>query len=100
MSHGACDRSCAIGSLRRPAPLSLYPVRQSAAHPHRYGMGMVSPSRTSSAAQDARGRDVAHEAEDLHVLRGVFRNIASTRAGSVSTPVRLGGTRTRMVAAA
>ncbi|AYE88031.1 hypothetical protein B5M07_17550 (plasmid) [Sulfitobacter sp. D7] len=100
MSHGACDWSCVIGSSRRPAPLSLYPVRQSAAHPHRYGLGMVRTSRTSSAAQDARGRDVAYEAEHLHVPRGVFRNIASTRAGSVSTPARLGGTRTRMVAAA
>ncbi|QDL94845.1 hypothetical protein FDP22_23560 (plasmid) [Paroceanicella profunda] len=98
MSHGACDRSCAIGSLRRPAPLSLYPVRQSAAHPHRYGLGMVRISRTSSAAQDARDRDVALEAEDQHVLRGVFRNIAPTRADFVTNPARFGGT--RMVAPA
>ncbi|GAA6189859.1 hypothetical protein NBRC116596_29220 [Litorivita sp. NS0012-18] len=47
-----------------------------------------------------RGRDVALEAEDLRIPRGVFRNIASTRAGSVSTPARLAVTRTRMVAAA
>ncbi|AXI52813.1 hypothetical protein C1J04_17680 (plasmid) [Sulfitobacter sp. SK025] len=100
MSHGACDRSCVIGSLRRPALPSLYPVRQSAAHPHRYGMRMVRTSRTSLAGQDARDRDVALEAEDLRIPRVVFRNIASTRAGSVSTPARLGGTRTRMVAAA
>ncbi|ATI43734.1 hypothetical protein CBW24_16445 (plasmid) [Pacificitalea manganoxidans] len=100
MSHGACDWSCVIGSLRRPAPLSLYPVRQRAAHPHRYGLGMVRTSRTSSAGQDARGRDVALEAEDLRVPRVVFRTVASTRAGSVSTPARLGVTRTRMVAAA
>ena len=36
----------------------------------------------------------------MQVPQGVFRNIASTRAGSVSTPARLGVTRTRMVAAA
>jgi len=36
----------------------------------------------------------------MQVPQGMFRNIASTRAGSVSTSVRLGGTRTRMVAAA
>ncbi|PJB30876.1 MAG: hypothetical protein CO109_13000 [Deltaproteobacteria bacterium CG_4_9_14_3_um_filter_65_9] len=100
MSHSACGRSRVIGSLRRPAPLSLYPVRQSAAHPHRYGLGMVRTSRTSSAAQDSRGRDVALEADDLHVPRGVFRNIASTRAGFLCTPARLGGTRTRMLATA
>nr|AAN05247.1 RC174 [Ruegeria sp. PR1b] len=92
MSHGACGRLRKIGSSRRPAPLSLYPVRQSAAHPHRYWLGMVRTSRTSSAGQDARGRDVAFEAEDLRVPRVVFRNIASTRAGSVSTPAELGGT--------
>ncbi|AUR01300.1 hypothetical protein PhaeoP88_03988 (plasmid) [Phaeobacter inhibens] len=34
----------------------------------------------------------------MQVPQGVFRNIASTRAGSVSTSARLGGT--RMVAAA
>ncbi|MQQ10743.1 hypothetical protein GFB49_20005 [Epibacterium sp. SM1979] len=56
ISHGACDRSRVIGSSRRPAPLSLYPVRQSAAHPHRCGLGMVRTSRGSSARQDARGR--------------------------------------------
>ena len=100
ISHGACGRSRVIGNSGRPAPSSLYPARQSAAHPHRYGLGMVRISRTSSAAQDARGRDIALEAEDLQVPRVVFRNIASTRAGSVSTPARLGGTRTRMVAAA
>ncbi len=33
-------------------------------------------------------------------LGGVFRNIAATRAGSISTPARIGGTRTRKVAAA
>ncbi|TDL85646.1 hypothetical protein E2L05_14995 [Meridianimarinicoccus aquatilis] len=100
MSHGACDRSHLICISRRPAPSSLYPARQSSAHPHRYGLGMVRTSRTSSAGQDARGRDVAFEAEDLRVPRVVLRNIASTRAGSVSTPARLGETRTRMVAAA
>ncbi|PWL33257.1 MAG: hypothetical protein DCO97_20580 [Marivita sp. XM-24bin2] len=99
MSHGACDRSQLIGSSRRPAPSSLYPVRQSAAHPHRYGLGMVRTSHIVSSARP-RGRDVAHEAEDLHNPRVVFRNIASTRAGSVSSPARLGGTRTRMVASA
>jgi hypothetical protein len=41
--------------------------------------------RTSSAAQDARGRDVAHEAEALLDPRVVSRNIAPTRAGSVSS---------------
>ncbi|TDK50995.1 hypothetical protein E1832_04705 [Antarcticimicrobium luteum] len=100
MAHGACDRSHLIGSSRRPAPSSLYPARQSAAHPHRCGLGMVRTSGTSSAAPGGRGRDVAHEAEDLRVPRVVFLNISSTRAGSVSTPARLGGTRTRMVAAA
>ncbi|APX91315.1 hypothetical protein BV394_15615 (plasmid) [Brevirhabdus pacifica] len=100
MSHGACDRSCAIGSLRRPAPLSLYPVRQSAAHPHRYGLRMVRISRTSSAGQDAGCGDAGLEAEDQHDPRVVFRNIASTRAGSVSTPARIGGTRTGTVATA
>ncbi|PVA08513.1 hypothetical protein DC366_18880 [Pelagivirga sediminicola] len=99
MSHGACGRSRVIGSLRRPAPLSLYQVRQSAAHPHRYGLGMVRTSHIVSSARP-RGRDVAHEAEALHVPRGVFRNIESTRAGSVSSPARLGGMRTRKVAAA
>ena len=44
-----------IGSLRRPALSSLYPVRQSAAHPQRFGLGMVRTSGTSSAAQGARG---------------------------------------------
>jgi hypothetical protein len=43
------------GRHHRPVHL----VRQSAAHPYRYGLGMVRISRTSSAAQDARGRDVA-----------------------------------------
>ena len=89
-----------IGSSRRPVPLSLYPVRQSAAHPHRYGLGMVRTSRASPAVEDARGRDVALEAEDLRVPQVVLRTIASTRAGSVSTTARLSGTRTRMVAAA
>src|SRR6056297_2907686 len=98
MCHGACDRSHLIGSSRRPAPSSLYPVRQSVAHPHRYGLGMVRTSRTPSAAQEARGLDVALEAEDLHNPRVVFRNIASTRAHFVSIPARIGGTRTRMVA--
>lgn len=53
ISHGACDRSHLICISRRPAPSSLYPARQSAAHPHRYGLGMSAP-RTSSAAQDRR----------------------------------------------
>ena len=58
--------------------------------------------RTSHIVRSARprGRDVPLEAEDLRVPRLAFRNIGSTRAGSVSTPARLGGTRTRMVAAA
>ena len=98
-SHGACDRSHLICISRRPAPSSLYPARQSSAHPHRYGLGMVRTSHIVSSARP-RGDDVSLEAEDLHVPRGVFRNIASTRAGSVSTPARLGETRTRMVAAA
>ena len=85
MSHGACDRSCAIGSLRRPSPLSLYPVRQSAAHPHRYGLGMVRTTRTSKAAQDARGRDVAFEAEDLHVL-GACCGTSHPRGRAPSAP--------------
>ncbi len=37
ISHGACDRSHLIGRSRRPAPSSLYPARQSSAHPHRFG---------------------------------------------------------------
>ncbi|PVA05675.1 hypothetical protein DC363_14475 [Thalassorhabdomicrobium marinisediminis] len=99
MSHGACDRSHFFSNSRRPAPSSLYPARQSSAHPHRYGLGMVRTSHIVSSARP-RGRDVAHEAEDLHNPRVVFRNIAFKRAGSVSTPARLGGTRTRMVATA
>jgi hypothetical protein len=59
VSHGACDRSHLIGSSLRPAPSSLYPARQSAAHPNRYGLGMVRNSRTSSAAQD-RGVETSH----------------------------------------
>ena len=98
MSHGACGRLRKIDRLRRPALSSLYPVRQRAAHPYRYGLGMVRTSRTSKASQDARGRDIAFEAEDQHDPRRVFRNIASTRAGFISTPARFGGT--RMVAAA
>ncbi|PKQ11335.1 MAG: hypothetical protein CVT70_14565 [Alphaproteobacteria bacterium HGW-Alphaproteobacteria-1] len=100
MSHGACGRLRKIDRLRRSALSSLYPVRQCSVHPHWCGLGMVRTSRTSSVGQDARGRDVALEAEDLRVPRGLFRNIASTRAGSVSTPARLGGTWTRKVAAA
>ncbi|SCM65920.1 protein containing PAS domain S-box [Donghicola eburneus] len=61
---------------------------------------MVRTSRTSSVSQDARGRDVALEAEDLRVPRVVFQNIAPTRADFLSTPARIGETRTRMVAAA
>jgi len=72
MSHGACGRSGVIASSLRPAPSSLSPVRQSAAHPHRCGLGMGRTSRTSSAMQDARGRDVALEAEDLRVPRVGF----------------------------
>ena len=100
MSHGACGQSRVIGSSRRPALSSLRPVRLSAAHLNRYGLGMVRTSRTSSAMQDARGRDVPLEAEDLRVPRVVFRNIAPTRAGSVSTPAMICETRTRMVATA
>ena len=37
ISHGACDRSHLICISRRPAPSSLYPARQSSAHPHRFG---------------------------------------------------------------
>ena len=73
MSHGACDRLRKIDRLRRSAPSSLYPVRQSVAHPHRYGLRMVRISRTSPAAQDTKARDVAFEAEDLRVPRVVFR---------------------------
>ncbi|OWU70483.1 hypothetical protein ATO1_23940 [Phaeobacter sp. 22II1-1F12B] len=60
---------------------------------------MVRTSHIVSSAKP-RGRDIAHEAEDLYNLRVVFRNIASTRAGSVSTSARIGGTRTRRMAAA
>jgi hypothetical protein len=59
VSHGACGRSRVIGSSQQPAPSSLYPARQSAAHPHRHGLGMVRTSRTSSAAQD-RGVETSH----------------------------------------
>ncbi|MEP3038318.1 MAG: hypothetical protein ABJO97_06495, partial [Roseibium sp.] len=61
-------------------------------------VGDGATSHTSSASQDTKARNVALEAKDLRVPRVVFRNIASTQAGSVSTPARLGGT--RMVAAA
>jgi hypothetical protein len=44
--------------------------------------------------------DDALEAEDLRVPRVVFRTIAPTRAGTVSTLARLGVMRTRMVAIA
>ncbi|MFG6554593.1 hypothetical protein [Sulfitobacter sp. 1A16808] len=89
-----------IGSPRRTARSSLYPVRLSAAYPHRCGLGMVRTSRTSSAAQDTRDREVALEAEDQHDPEVVFRNIAPKRAGFISTPARLGETRTRMMASA
>ncbi|AUR05899.1 hypothetical protein PhaeoP72_03981 (plasmid) [Phaeobacter inhibens] len=58
MSHRACDRSCKF-DRRRPALSSLYPFRQSSAHPHRLGLGMVRTSRTSSASQD-RGVETSH----------------------------------------
>ena len=54
----------------------------------------------STTALDMGDGDVAHEAEDLHNPRVAFRDIASTRAGSVSTPARIGGTLTWMVASA
>jgi hypothetical protein len=60
---------------------------------------MVRTSHIVSSAR-SRGRDVTHEAEDLYVPWGVFRNIASTRAGFVSIPARFGGTRTLRMAAA
>ncbi|WP_168798050.1 hypothetical protein [Pacificoceanicola onchidii] len=54
----------------------------------------------SKAVQDAGYGDARLEAEDQSDPWVVFRNIASTRAGSVSTPARIGGTRTRRMAAA
>jgi len=57
-------------------------------------------SCVSTTDQDAGDDDDALEAEDQHDPRVVFRNIVPTRAGVISTPARIGGTRTRMVAAA
>ena len=59
MSHGACGQLCVMDRLRRPALSCLYPVRHSAAHPHRYGLGMVRTSRTSPERK-TRGVETSH----------------------------------------
>jgi len=75
-----------------------YPSTQSVrVRPIRIGMGS---GWCAPHAHRQRGKTRGVETSHLRVPRVVFRNIASTRAGSVSTRARIGGTRTRMVAAA